>query len=135
MLSFEVNWIAIIVLMIVNMGIGAVWYGPLFGKPWMEATGIKMEDIEGKNMMPSYGVAILNSFFMAFMMANVLIWASVDSLGGGLLTGLLMWMGFTGFSFGVNHAFELRSLYLWVINSGMYLVGLLIMGAVLAIWK
>ena len=134
MLSFEVNWIAIVVLMIVNMGIGAVWYGPLFGKPWMEATGIKMEDIESKNMMPPYVIAILNSFFMAFMMANVLIWTGVDSLSGGLLAGLLMWLGFTGFSFGVNHAFELRSLNLWAINSGMYLVGLLIMGAILAIW-
>ncbi len=134
MLSFDVNWIAILVLMIANMALGAVWYGPLFGKPWMNATGIKMEDIEGKNMMPPYAVAILNSFLMAFVLANVLIWAGVETLSGGLLTGFLMWLGFTGFSFGVNHAFELRSAYLWFINSAMYLVGLLIMGAVLAIW-
>ena len=135
MLTFDVNWIAIAVLVFVNMGLGALWYGPLFGKPWMAATGIKMEDIEGKSMMPPYVIAILNSCFMAFMMANVLVWAGVDSLGGGLFTGLLMWLGFTGLSFGVNHAFELRSLYLWFINSTMYLVGLLIMGSVLAIWK
>ncbi len=134
MLTFDVNWIAIVVLVIANMGLGAIWYGPLFGKPWMAATGIKMEDIEGKNMMPPYAVAILNSLFMAFMMANVIAWTGTASLGGGLFLGLLMWLGFTGFSFGVNHAFEMRSLYLWVINSGMYLVGLLIMGAVLAIW-
>jgi len=134
MLTFDLNWIAIAVLVFINMGLGAVWYGPLFGKPWMEATGIKMEDIEGKNMMPPYVVAILNSLFMAFMMANVIVWTGTASFGGGLLLGLLMWLGFTGLSFGVNHAFEMRSLYLWVINSGMYLVGLLIMGAVLAIW-
>ena len=134
MLTFDVNWIAIGVLMIVNMGLGAVWYGPLFGKPWMEATGIKLEDIEGKNMMPPYVVAILNSFFMSFFMANVIVWTGTASVGGGLLLGLFMWLGFTGFSFGVNHAFEMRSLHLWIINSGMYLVGLLIMGAVLAIW-
>ena len=134
MLTFDVNWIAIVVLMIVNMGLGAVWYGPLFGKPWMAATGIKLEDIEGKNMMPPYVVAIVNSFFMAFFMANIIAWTGTDSLGGGLLLGLFMWLGFTGFSFGVNHAFEMRSLHLWIINSGMYLVGLLIMGAVLAIW-
>ena len=134
MLTFDVNWIAIVVLMIVNMGLGAVWYGALFGKPWMEGTGIKLEDIEGKNMMPPYVVAILNSFLMAFMMANVIAWTGTVSLGGGLLLGLFMWLGFTGLTFGVNHAFEMRSLHLWIINSGMYLVGLLIMGAVLAIW-
>ena len=52
MLTFDVNWIAIAVLVIANMALGAIWYGPLFGKPWMEATGIKMDDMEGKNMMP-----------------------------------------------------------------------------------
>lgn len=134
MLTFDVNWLAIVVLVVVNMGLGAVWYGPLFGKPWMAETGIKMEDIEGKNMMPPYVVAIINSLFMAFFMANVIAWTGTASLGGGLFLGLLMWLGFTGFSFGVNHAFEMRSLHLWFINSGMYLVGLLIMGAVLAIW-
>ncbi|MBT3253470.1 MAG: DUF1761 domain-containing protein [Candidatus Marinimicrobia bacterium] len=134
MLTFDVNWIAIAVLVIANMALGAIWYGPLFGKPWMEATGIKMDDMEGKNMMPPYAVAIMNSFFMAFFMANVIAWTSTASLGGGLLLGLFMWLGFTGLSFGVNHAFEMRSLHLWFINSGMYLIGLLIMGAVLAIW-
>lgn len=134
MLTFDVNWIAIIVLMFVNMAIGAVWYGPLFGKPWMEEIGIKLEDIEGKNMMPPYVVAILNSFFMAFFMAQVIAWTGTASMGGGLLLGFFMWLGFTGFSFGVNHAFEMRSALLWMINSGMYLVGLLVMGAVLTIW-
>ena len=134
MLTFDVNWIAILVLIFVNMGLGAVWYGPLFGKPWMEATGISMDDMGGANAGRSYGIAVLNSFFMAFMLANVIAWTGVDGVGGGLLTGLLMWLGFTGLTFGVNHAFEGRSLHLWFINSGMYLVGLLIMGAILAIW-
>jgi hypothetical protein len=134
MLTFDVNWIAIAVLVIANMALGAIWYGPLFGKPWMEATGIKMDDMEGKNMMPPYAVAIMKSFFMAFFMAHVIAWTGAERLGGGLLLGLFMWLGFTGLSFGVNHAFEMRSLHLWFINSGMYLIGLLIMGAVLAIW-
>ena len=134
MLTFDVNWIAIVVLMIVNMLLGAVWYGPLFGKPWMEALGLKLEDVEDSNMMSPYGVALLNSFLMAFIMANVVAWTGAASVGSGLLLGFLMWLGFTGFSFGVNHAFEMRSLYLWFINSGMYLAGLLIMGTVLAIW-
>ncbi len=134
MLTFDVNWIAIVVLVIANMGLGALWYGPLFSKPWMEGTGIKMEDIEASNMGVAYGIAVLNSFFMAFMMANVIAWTGVTGLGGGLLLGLLMWLGFTGFTFGVNHAFELRSIQVWFINSGMYLGGLLVMGAVLAIW-
>jgi len=134
MLTFDVNWIAIVILVVVNMGIGALWFGPLFGKPWMDLVGLQKDDVADKNMFTPFGVAILNSFSMAFFMANIINWTGVESLGGGLLAGLLMWLGFTGITFGVNHAFEMRSFKLWIINSGSYLVGLMIMGAVLAIW-
>ncbi len=135
MLTFEVNWLAVILGTFLNMGLGALWYGPLFGKPWMEAVGLSLDDIKNNPSKLPYPMAIFNSFIMAFMLANVIIWADVSSLGGGMLMGVFMWIGFTGFSFGVNHAFELRSPFVWLINSGMYLVGLIIMGAVLSLWK
>lgn len=134
MLHFDVNWLAILVSMFLNMVIGALWYGPLFGKQWMQELGFTEEDIAAGNPAKAYVLAIINSFFMAFIMANVLSWATVSSVGNGLLLGLLMWVGFTGFSFGVNHAFENRSNKVWLINSGMYLAGLLMMGAILTLW-
>ena len=135
MLIFDINWFAILICMILNMGIGAVWYGPLFGKQWMEELGLSEDDLKSGNPAKDYGFAFLNSFLMAFVMANVLTWATVSNIGTGVFVGLLMWLGFTGFSFGVNHAFENRSIKIWLINSGMYLVGLLVMGAVLVAWS
>jgi hypothetical protein len=46
-----------------------------------------------------------------------------------------MWLGFNGFSFAANHAFEGRSLKLWAVNSCIYLVGLMVMGAILGLWQ
>ena len=106
MLSFSVNWFAVIVSLVANMAVGAIWYGPLFGKPWMEELGLTQKDIESGNMVKDYGIAILNSFLMAFILANVIAWSGASGVGGGLLAGFLMWLGFTGFTFGVNHAFE-----------------------------
>ena len=134
MLHFDVNWWAILVCIFLNMAIGALWYGPLFGKQWMAELGFTDDDIASGNPGKAYAMAFLNSFLMAFVMANVLSWATVSHVGNGVFVGLVMWLGFTGFSFGVNHAFENRSTKVWLINSGMYLIGLLVMGAVLTVW-
>ena len=135
MLTFNVNWLAVVVSIIANMVIGALWYGPLFGKRWMQELGLTMEDIQSGQMWQPYLIAILNSFLLAFVLANAVAWTGVSGVAGGLLLGLVMWVGFTGFTFAVNHAFEGRSLPLWIINSGTYLVGLLVMGAILAVWQ
>jgi hypothetical protein len=133
MLDFDVNWLAILVAVVANMVIGAVWYGAL-AKPWLEGIGKTREDIQGNQTVP-YVIAIVNSLVMALVLARVISWAAIDDLAGGLLAGLLMWVGFTGFTFASNHAFEGRSITLWAINSGTYLVGLLVMGGIFALWQ
>ena len=135
MLTFDLNWLAVLAAVIANMVIGGIWYGPLFGKPWMKELGLTMEDIQSGDMVKPYAVAVLNSFLMAFVLANVIAWTGAGGVVSGLLLGLVMWLGFTAFTFGANHAFEGRSLALWAINSGTYLAGLLVMGAILAAWK
>lgn len=134
MLTFDVNWLAILVCIIANMIIGAAWYGG-FANPWLAGIGKTREEIEQNQSWQPYAIAILNSFLMAFILANVLNWTGETGLVNGLVTGLLMWLGFCGFSFAANHAFEGRSLNLWFINSGTYLVGLLVMGAILGLWQ
>jgi len=128
------NWWAIIVCVILNMAIGAGWYG-VWAKPWMAGIGKSREEIEANPQMAPYGVAVLNSVLMALVLAVVISWAGVATLLGGLGVGALMWLGFVGLAFGSNHAFEGRSLQLWAINSGTYLVGLLLMGAILGVWQ
>jgi len=134
MLTFDVNWLAILVCTVLNMIIGAVWFG-VFAEPWMKGIGRTKEDIEASPKGASYGIAVANSLVTAFVLANVIQWAGVSGLVGGLCTGVLMWIGFTGLSMGVNHAFEGRSTQLWFINACTYLVGLMVMGAVLGVWQ
>ncbi|RME81911.1 MAG: DUF1761 domain-containing protein [Caldilineae bacterium] len=133
MLSFDLNWLAVLVAIIVNMIIGAAWYG-LLAEPWLEGIGKTREEIGESQSWKPYAVAVLNSALMAFMLANVMSWAGRTGLVAGLVTGLLMWVGFTGFSFAANHAFEGRSPRLWLINSGTYLLGLAVMGAIIGAW-
>ena len=134
MLTLDVNWLAIVVCVVINMVIGAVWYGVL-AEPWMKGIGKTREQIQENSSWQPYAVAVLNSFLMAFVLANVIAWTGSTGLLNGLIVGLFMWVGFTGFTFAANHAFEGRSLNLWLINSCTYLVGLLVMGAILGAWR
>lgn len=134
MLSFSVNWLAVIVCAVANMIIGAIWYGA-FANPWMTGIGKTREEIEENQSFVPFAIAIVNSFLMAFILANVIAWSGATGLVGGLLIGLFMWLGFTGFTFASNHAFEGRKTNMWFINSVTYLVGLLVMGAILGVWQ
>jgi hypothetical protein len=134
MISFNINWLAVVVGAVLNMAIGAAWYGA-YAKPWLAGIGKTYEEVQAEQTPRDYAVALLNSLLMSFMLANVIRWAGATTLLGGLVTGLVMWVGFTGFSFAANHAFEGRALNMWWINSGMYLVGLIVMGAILGVWQ
>ena len=135
MLSFNINWLAVVVSAVANMVIGAIWYGPIWAERWLEGIG-KTREWANENQRPTdWVLAVLNSLLLAFFLANVMAWAGVSGFLPGLLMGLFMWLGFNGFSFAVNHAFEGRSMQLWFINSGIYLVGLLVMGIILGLWQ
>jgi len=63
MLTF--NWLAILGSGLVPMAVGALWYGPLFGKLWMKEADMSLEKIQGANMAAIYGVALLFSMMFA----------------------------------------------------------------------
>jgi len=134
MLEFNINWIAVIISAIANMIVGAVWYG-VFATPWLEGIGKTREWANENQRALDYIIALINSFLMAFFLANVIAWAGVSGIGNGIAMGLFMWLGFTGFTFAANHAFESRPLKLWAVNAGTYLAGLMVMGAILGIWQ
>jgi hypothetical protein len=61
----QLNWLAIILSGITPMLIGAIWYGPLFGKAWMKEAGMTEESIKNANMGKIYGFATLFSVLLA----------------------------------------------------------------------
>ena len=48
------------------LALGMVWYGPLFGKAWMQASGLTEEKAKSGNMFITMGIVYLLSFFLGF---------------------------------------------------------------------
>ena len=127
-----INWWAVLVATVLAFVLGGVWYGPLFGKAWMDALGITEEEIE-----PSPRPFII-SFFTALLTAIVLAWLIVvtgmTGLAGGALLGLITGIGFIATAMASDSAFCGWSMKLFLIQSGYRVLYSIIMGAVLGAW-
>ncbi len=131
----SVNYLAVLVAAIANMIIGALWYSPvLFGTSWMGLVGKTEEDLRKDSSPIPYIIAFVSSLVMAFVLSHIIDYVYADSLIEGMQTGFWIWMGFTATTFAANYAFQRQSTKLYLIDALYYLVGLLVMGIILAVW-
>ena len=134
----SINYWAVLVAAIAQMVLGALWYGPLFGKPWMRMTAAKAEGGAGK----SYGLMFVGALLMAWVLAHAIayagsyIFAATGWYGAcaGIMVGFMNWLGFIAPVTLGPVLWEGKPWKLWALNAGYYLVGLCIMGAILAAW-
>ena len=94
-----INYLAVLVAAVVSMVLGAVWYGPLFGKKWSELMGWSSMTPEQtaemkKASKKSYFWMFLSSLVMAYVTAWVMGVAGVTDFSGGLEVGFWLWLGF-----------------------------------------
>jgi hypothetical protein len=127
-----VNWLSVFAAALSGFAIGALWYGPLFSKPWMSASGMtKEKGAQGNPALIFGGAYVLN-----------LVAATGIALQNGTHTGWLfgLHIGLMGAFFfiapalGVIYLFEMRPLKLWLINAGYQIVNFSAMGAIIGAW-
>ncbi len=134
-----INWLAVLVAALIPFALGFVWYGPLFGKPWLSSIGLTVED--GKNMNPAkvFGTSFVAQFIMAFCLAMFFYGdpAAADAITAstGVFYGFLTGFGWVSMVIYVNSQFELRS-FSYIVSTGSYWTVLFtLMGLVLGAWK
>ena len=70
----ETNFVIFFVAALVPMVIGFIWYNPnVFGKAWMDASGVTEEQAKSGNMPVIFGVSYVLSLFLAFGLYSVVI--------------------------------------------------------------
>jgi len=139
MLSYlgNVNWLAVLVCAVLSMVIGFIWYGPLFAKPWGRLTGWtseKVATVPRSRMARSYILAFIAAFVIATVLAITLLAIGAGEIGDGIIAAVVLWVGFTGATIGVNMTFERRPLSLFGIEAGYHLVTMIVYSIVLNLW-
>jgi hypothetical protein len=136
----DINYLAVVIAAVINMVVGAAWYSTaLFAGPWSKMVGRKVEDMR-REAGTGYVLSALGALVQAFILAHFVAYVAYfypdySALTVGLWTGLLAWVAFVAVPQGVNTVFAGTRKKLWAINTGYFLVVLVINGILLAIWK
>ena len=112
---------------------GAVWYG-LLGNAWARALGRTKDETTGPSGKPPLMALVLSflaELVMAAMLSGIMVHIGEVTVRRGLVSALLIWVGFVITTLGVNHAYERQKPSLTLINGGHWLLVLLIQGAVI----
>ncbi|MFZ5390929.1 MAG: DUF1761 domain-containing protein [Patescibacteria group bacterium] len=137
----QINYLAVIVCSVLAMIIGALWYGPIFGKKWLEIVGANINDLTAREAMkkragPLYFVQFLLTLFQVYVLAYYISgWSEVS----GLENSLWIWAAFiiptvAGAAMWNNDSARV-SWARFLIQGGYQLVLFVLFGLVLDFWN
>jgi len=140
-MEFTVNYLAVIVSAIISMVVGAIWYGPLFGKKWMKIVGgntcTEAERVEmQKDMKWLYVIQFIITLLQVWVLASFINgWNDFDSVKNILW----LWAGFVVPTIAAgamwNNDSKKVSMARFLIQGGYQLVMFIIFGFILTFWK
>lgn len=131
----EINYIAVLLATLSSMVIGSIWYTPrVFGNYWMKKAGITPSG-NAKDAIRPILVTVLVSFITSWVLAGA-AYISYDFYGGSFLvnsvvTGIVLWGGFTAARFITHDAFDGRPTGLTVLNVAHEFVTILVMALII----
>ncbi len=131
----DLNWVAVIVAGLAYFVLGAVWYtNALFGRQYRTALGVD----PAVQAQPDPMLLVTN--FVGWMVAAVamgLIAVSVgaDSVLDGIVLGLVVSVGLILTQLVVNATYEGRGTAILKVNAPYMIIGYVLMGAILAVWR
>ncbi len=137
----DINYLAVLVCGILSLVIGSIWYGPLFGKLWLNATGMtapRPEEMAAsqKKMIPTYIAQLIASLVQVGVLAYFL--QLVTNLSA-VCVALWIWVGFTlpviaGLCLW-NNSSKKAAWTQFILYGGFQLVYLVVSAVILSAWK
>ena len=129
----DINWLAALVSTVVAFACGAVWYSrALFGEKWMSEVGLSDESVNSANMGKIFGTTFVLQFVAASALSLLIGRDSTWLIG--LHTGATVGVLWIATAYAVTYLFEQRTVRLWLINAGYYVLLYAVMGTILGAW-
>lgn len=130
----DVNYVAVVVAAVAYFAVGGLWYSPLlFARQWIAASGVTPQP--GVTPWGLFALSFVTGFVAALALAVIARVAGGETVGDGIVLGLVAGIGFSLTSLVVTQAFETRPLALHFINGGYHLVGLTVAGVIVTVWS
>ena len=128
-----VNYVAVVIATAAGMITGAIWYGPLFGKAWLDALGKKPEDLP-RSPLPMI-LSIVLTFIIALALGLLVAALEITTLVGGIVLGLFVGLFFVAANMASDYLFCGWTTRLFVIQASYRLVISVLMAAIIGAWN
>jgi hypothetical protein len=131
-----INGWAIVISIVVSVVLGFLWYGPLFGKKWMALNGMTMPDPKPgfSTMIKPMLISFVGAFFMSYVLSIAISIGQTLGQTGiacALAIAVTNWLGFIVPIHFNSAGWEGKPWTLFFINTGYWLVYLLVIAAVI----
>lgn len=124
----NINLLAVFLAAAAFFAVGALWYGVLFGKPWQRETGIS-DPPQGAQVLKIMGLTFAFELLVCLMLGhNIARTSPVPHVIMMIAVGF----GLTIMTpaIGINYLHQRKSLTLFLVDAGHFLVGMAAAGAV-----
>jgi hypothetical protein len=130
------NYLAILIAAIANFLFEAGWYS-YFLQGWLDGIGHTREWLLGTGVNPAiqYCTALVAAAVVATGISCVTQLTGPQTALRGIKVAAMLWFGFVLPPMATNYIFEVRPFSLWAINGGFWLLGMMVMGAIVGGWK
>lgn len=128
----EVSLLATVVATVLGFVLGALWYGPLFGKSWMRAVGVTREDLmRDFNPLKTYGATFVLGLVASYAFGLYL--GPNPGRAFAVAAGAVAGICWVATALATNYLFEGRRASLIFINGGYHAVRFTLIGVAFAL--
>jgi hypothetical protein len=89
----------------------------------------------GVNPALQYATALVSAAVIASAISCVTQLTGPQTALRGIKVATLLWLGFVPTTWATEYIFEVRTYLLFAINTGFWLLGMILMGAIVGAWK
>jgi|SRR5579863_9652201 uncharacterized protein DUF1761 len=126
---------ALIVAALIRIVIGALWFSPpAFQSQWLKIVGMDEATMRG-GLPRAIAVDVVGSLVMAFVLVHAVVYAGAATIWQGAAVGFFNWLGFIAVVQISETMHEHRPLQFFWIATAYNLIALVLMGALLAVWR
>jgi hypothetical protein len=135
-LRVKQNYLAILLAAVACFLLEAGWYS-IFLQPWLEGIGRTSQWLTSSGVNPAlqFAVALASEAVIAAAISCLIQLTGPQTLLRGIKVAALLWLGFMLPALSLEYVFEVRTWSLLGINAGFWLIGMILMGAIVGAWK
>lgn len=137
MQDITINYLAVLVAAAANFIVGALWYGPLFGKQWMALEGFTPETMKPMKLSPKKAMTLgfLGTLVLSFVLAQFAAVWGAEGVSGAFALAFWVWLGFIATTLAGSVLWEGKPAKLYFFNIAYQLVAVFVTALILVLWR